>query len=126
MSPHVFPKSRAGHALPADLHDAIRQRAEQIYERSGKIPGRDIENWTQAEREVREEVAQQAEHRTAVVVKVDGIDYVGEYALAEANGYTPGEFSAGDPVAVRFEQDKMYVKRPNGKELETTVVKTYS
>jgi Protein of unknown function (DUF2934) len=124
MSTNISPESGGGD-LPADVHEAIRQRAEQIYERSGKIPGRDIENWTQAEREIRHEAAQRVGRRTAVVVKVDGIDYLGEYALAEADGYTPGEFSAGDPLAVRFEENKMYVKRANGKELETRIVKTY-
>jgi hypothetical protein len=124
MSTKISPES--GGDLPADLHEAIRQRAEEIYERNGKVPGRDIENWIQAEREIRREAAQRVARRTAVVVKIDGIDYVGEYALAEADGYKPGEFSAGDAVAVRFEEGKMYVKRPNGKELETRVVKTYS
>jgi len=37
---------------PADLHEAIRRRAEEIYVRSGRIPGRDVENWAQAEREI--------------------------------------------------------------------------
>lgn len=107
------------------LHEAIRRRAEQIYERNGKIPGRDIENWMQAEHEIRSETGLHAARRTAVVVKVDGIDYVGEYEFTAAEGYAPGEFSAGDPIAVRFEEDKMYLKRANGKELETTIVKTY-
>jgi hypothetical protein len=124
MSTKISPES--GGDLPADLHEAIRQRAEEIYARNGKVPGRDIENWIQAEREIRREAAQRVARRTAVVVKIDGIDYVGEYALAEADGYKPGEFSSGDAVAVRFEEGKMYVKRPNGKELETRVVKTYS
>jgi hypothetical protein len=126
MRSNVSPESLAGKDLPADLHEAIRHRAEQIYERNGRVPGRDIENWIQAEQEVRSEFAQQAGRRTAVVVKVNGIDYVGEYAPAAADGYAPGEFAAGDPVAVRFEDDKMYVKRQNGKELKTRIVKTYS
>ena len=45
-----------------------------------------------------------------------------EVAKAAADGYTPGEFAPGDPIPVRLEGDKMYVKRPNGKELETTIV----
>ena len=28
-----------------DLNQAIRRRAEEIYERNGKRPGRDLENW---------------------------------------------------------------------------------
>ena len=124
MAPNVSPES--GRDLPGAIHEAIRHRAEQLYESSGKIPGRDIENWMQAEREVRGEMAQQAGRRTAVVVRVNGIDYVGEYIFSAAEGYEPGEFEAGDPVAVRFEEDKMYVKRQNGKELATRIVKTYS
>jgi hypothetical protein len=125
MAPNASPESGAGEDLPADLHAAIRQRAEEIYERNGKIPGRDVENWILAEREIRCEMAEQAGRRTAVVVRVDGIDYVGEYAFSAADGYAPGEFAAGDPVAVRFEEDKMYVKRQNGKELATRIVKRY-
>jgi hypothetical protein len=34
---------------------------------------------------------------------------VGEYAFAVAEGFALGEFSAGDAVAVRFEEDKMDV-----------------
>jgi hypothetical protein len=126
MRPNVSPECVAENDLRTDLHEAIRQRAEQIYERNGRIPGRDIENWIQAEQEVRSEIAQQGGRRTAVVVRVNGIDYIGEYALATADGYAPGEFAAGDSVAVRFEEDKMYVKRQNGKELETRIVKTYT
>lgn len=125
MAPNISPES-AELVVVDDLQQAIRQRAEQIYESSGRIPGRDIENWDQAEREVRDEIAQQGRRRTAVVVSVNGIDYVGEYSLSAADGYKPGEFATGDPVAVRFEEDKMYVKRQNGKELETRIVKTYS
>lgn len=116
--------SGVSHPDTGDLHDAIRRRAEEIYERNGRIPGRDIENWTQAEQEVLREAEQRSVRRTAVVVKVNGIDYVGEYS--SATGYTPGEFGAGDPVVVRFEEDKMYVRRPNGRELETRIVQTYS
>ena len=120
MVPNVSPEP--GREVADDLHEAIRARAEQIYESSGKIPGRDIENWMQAEREIRSEAGQHARRRTAVVVNIDGVDYVGEYEFSAADGYAPGEFAAGDPVAVRFEEDKMYVKRPNGKELETRIV----
>jgi hypothetical protein len=126
MAGNVLPESGAGQDVVDELEEAIRRRAEQIYERNGKIPGRDIENWTQAEREIRSEAAQQVGGRTAVVVKVDGVEYVGEYEFAAADGYAPGEFAAGDPIAVRFEDEKMYVKRANGKELETRIVKTYS
>ena len=106
-----------------DQHEAIRRRAEEIYIRNGRIPGRDLENWTQAEQEIIHEVAEHSVRRTAIVVKVDGVQYVGEYAIDSADGYTPGEFTKGVPVPVRFDGDKMFVRRPNGKELETRIVK---
>lgn len=113
---------------PADQQEAIRRRAEEIYIRNGRVAGRDLENWRQAEREIQAEAEEYAKappvHRTAVVVTVNGVTYVGEYDAASRDGYTPGEFAKGMPVAVRFEGEKMFVQRPNGKELETTIVKT--
>ena len=106
----------------ADLHEAIRRRAEEIYIQSGRIPGRDAQNWSQAEREIWEEAAKQG-RRSAIVLKVNGARYVGEYSPESSDGYVPGEFSLGSYVAVRFEGDKMFVKRANGKELETRIVK---
>lgn len=124
MAPDIFPESESEEGVVDDVQEAIRRRAELIYERNGKISGRDLENWMQAEYEICSEAAQHAGRRTAVVVKVDGVDYVGEYELSAADGYAPGEFAAGDPIAVRFEDDRMYVRRANGKELETRVVET--
>jgi len=106
-----------------EMHEAIRRRAEEIYIRSGKIPGHDVENWKQAEEEILREAGERSRRRTAVVVKVNGMRYVGEYTLDSAAGYKPGEFAAGDPVSVRFDHNKMFVKRRNGRELETTIVK---
>ncbi len=107
----------------ADLHEAIRRRAEEIYARNGKIPGRDLENWAQAEQEILRESTEPPTHRSAIVVKVNGTEYLGEYNPALSEGYLPGEFAKGVPVPVRFEGDKMFVKRPNGRELETIIVK---
>ena len=106
----------------ADLHEAIRQRAEEIYVQSGRIPGRDVQNWTQAEHEIREQTTKQ-KRRGAIVLKVNGAQYIGEYLPESSDGYVPGEFGLGSHVAVRFEGDKMFVKRANGKELETRIVK---
>jgi DUF2934 family protein len=105
--------------LPADRHEAIRRRAEEIYLRNGKIPGHDLENWAQAE----QEILRESPRRTAIVIRVDGAEYVGEYRAISSDGYRPGEFGPGAAVPVRFEADKMFVKRPNGKILETTIVK---
>lgn len=105
-----------------DLQEAIRRRAEEIYIRNGKIPGRDMENWAQAESEVRAEMAL-GQARRAIIIKINGVEYVGEYRPESSDGYLPGEFEAGAPIPVRFENDKMFVTRPDGRELETTVVK---
>jgi len=104
-----------------DMQEAIRRRAEEIYMRSGRIPGRDLDNWTQAENEILRETGSLA-RRTGIVVAVDGVQYVGEYGSESCGGYKPGELSAGEDIAVRFEGEKMFLKRPNGSELETTIV----
>jgi hypothetical protein len=104
-----------------NLQEAIRRRAEEIYVQSGRIAGRDLENWAQAEREIRD--AAQENRCAAIVVKVNGVQYVGEYTAESADGYVPGEIGAGSPVAVRLQGDKMFVERSNGKELETRIVR---
>jgi hypothetical protein len=108
------------------LHQRIRSRAEEIYYRSGCVPGRDLENWAQAEKEIREEVAARSARRTAVAIRVSGVLYIGEYVPESSGGYAPGEFTKGAPVSVRFDGDKMFVKRPDGRELETTIVRQVS
>lgn len=104
-----------------ELQERIRRRAEEIYLESGRVEGRDLANWSQAEHEIMNEAAHSG-RRTAVVVRVGGVQYVGEYAPEFSEGYEPGEFGPGASVPVRFVGDKMFVKRPNGKELETTIV----
>ncbi len=105
-----------------DRHEAIRRRAEEIYIRNGRIPGRDAENWAQAEQEISQELAGEAPRKTAIVVRVNGEEYVGEYDPESADGYVPGEFGTGASVPVRFHGEKMLVLRPNGKVLETKIV----
>ncbi len=112
-------------AWPESLQDsqqATRRRAEEIYIRSGKIPGRDLDNWAQAEQELLRESAQRT-RKTAIVLRVGGTEYIGEYNAESCGGYRPGEFGRGAFVPVRFHGDKMFVKRANGKVLETTIVK---
>ena len=106
-----------------DRHEAIRRRAEEIYISNGRIPGRDVENWAQAEQEILREFGEQPARKTAIIVRVNGTEYIGEYNPESSDGYVPGEFGAGASVPVRFHGDKMFVKRPNGKELETKIVK---
>jgi Protein of unknown function (DUF2934) len=114
--------SSAERATPSDLHELIRQRAEEIYDRRGRVPGHDLENWAEAEREILHELNAQR-RRHAVVIKVNGSRYVGEYSMEQSGNYAPGEFQLGGQVSVRFEGEKMFVKRPNGEELQTIVVK---
>lgn len=116
------PAAKTPSPWPTDPHEAIRRRAEEIYIRNGRIPGRDIENWAQAEQEILRESSPPATRRTAIVVKVNGVQYVGEYDLASSEGYLPGEFAPGAAVHIRFHGDKMFIQRPDGRLLETTIV----
>ena len=109
---------------PSELQEAVRRRAQEIYEASGRIAGRDAENWRQAEAEISREYAERFARKPAIVVKVEGVRYVGEYSPVMSDGYAPGEWGPGEPVSVRFQGDKMYARRPNGKELETRIVRS--
>jgi hypothetical protein len=122
MAAGSVPKLKDQHSkLSSEMQEAISRRAREIYEKSGKVAGHDVENWVRAEAEVLGERTHSSARRAAVVVRVEGVRYVGEYQPGVA-GYSPGEFAQGDPVPVRFAGDKMYLKRPNGKELETRIV----
>jgi hypothetical protein len=112
---------RNGNYSP-EVQEAIRRRATEIYQRSGGVEGRDTANWYQAEAEIlRESAAHTA--RRAVVVNVQGVVYTGEYESTSADGYTPGEWSPGSLIPVRFAGNQLFLRRPNGRELQTTVVK---
>jgi hypothetical protein len=104
------------------LQEAIRRRAAELFQKSGGVAGRDVENWYQAEAEILRESAIHSARR-AVVVNVQGVVYTGEYDSTSADGYTPGEWKPGDPIHVRLSGDKLYLRRPNGRELQTTIVK---
>lgn len=104
------------------VQEAIRRRATEIYHRSGDVAGHDAENWYQAEAEILRETATRAARR-AVVLNIEGVVYTGEYDCNSAGTYTPGEWKPGDPIPVRLAGDKLYLRRPNGQELQTTVVK---
>jgi hypothetical protein len=106
----------------AGLQSVIRKRAADLYLQSGKVPGHDVENWKRAEAEILREIGNQGP-RPAVVINVDGIVYTGEYDGSAAGGYTPGEWKPGDRIAVRLEGDKLFLRRPNGRELVTSIVK---
>jgi Protein of unknown function (DUF2934) len=104
------------------LQEAIRRRATELFQRGGKVEGHDVEHWYQAEAEILRESNIHAVRR-AVVVSVRGVVYTGEYESASADGYLPGEWHPGDPIPVRLAGDKLYLRRPNGRELQTTIVK---
>ena len=104
------------------IQEAIRRRATELYQRAGAVEGRDVENWYQAEAEILRESTTHPIRR-AVVINVQGVVYTGEYESTSADGYTPGEWKPGDPVPVRLAGDKLYLRRPNGRELQTTIVK---
>jgi hypothetical protein len=108
-----------------ELEQAIRRRAQEIYDSGGKTPGREVENWLRAEAEVMREVTTAALRRRSahIVVKVAGVTYTGEYDPESCAGYQPGEFAAGQPLRVRFEEDRMYIARPHRAELEARVIK---
>lgn len=101
--------------------EAIRRRATELYVRSGGIKGHDDQNWYQAEAEIIRESGTRSARR-AVVINLQGVVYTGEYE-ADADGYAPGEWKPGEPVPVRLDGDKLYLRRRNGRELQTTVVK---
>jgi len=119
--PHSQTVTDPRSAAAPDLHEVIRRRAEEIYARNGKLPGCDKANWAQAEAEILQQFSA-APRRTALVVNLEGVQYVGEYNAAGSDGYTPGEFLPGGPVRVRIEGDKMFVIRRDGRELETNIV----
>jgi hypothetical protein len=102
--------------------DAIRRRAQQLFEQRGRVPGHEVEDWLQAEADLRRESEAPAK-AAFVLVKLEGVGYTGEYDPQHCDGYQPGEFAASAPTRIRIEQDKMFIQRPNGKELETRIVK---
>jgi hypothetical protein len=105
-----------------NVRAAIHRRATELFQHSGALEGHDEDNWYQAEAEILRELGTHAVRR-AVVVNVQGVVYTGEYESASSGGYTPGEWKAGDPIPVRLAGDKLYLRRNNGRELQTTVVK---
>jgi hypothetical protein len=107
---------------PFEVREAIRRRAAELYQKSAGIEGHDAENWYQAEAEIIRESGMHLARR-AVVVNVQGVVYTGEYDCGTADGYTPGEWKPGDPIPIRLAGDKLYLRRSNGQELKTTIVK---
>jgi hypothetical protein len=101
---------------------AIRRRAAELYRGGGGVEGHDAENWYRAEAEIIRESSTRPARRS-VVVNVQGVVYTGEYESNSADGYAAGEWKPGDSVPIRFAGDKLFLLRPNGRELQTTIVK---
>ena len=109
-------------ASSSSTQETLRRHGAQVYEISGAAKRFDAENCYQAEAEVLRESALRSLRR-AIVVNIEGVVYTGEYECSSAEGYVPGEWKAGDPIAVRVAGDKLYLRRRNGHEIETTIVK---
>ncbi len=105
------------------FHDAVARRARELWELRGRVDGHAQEDWAQAEAEVRLAEALSAEGapaRAYMKVKVGDSIYIAEYDRTA--DYTPGELKRGDSVAIRIEQDRMYIKLSHGRELVTRIV----
>lgn len=58
------------------------------------------------------------------IVQVGEMVYAGEYVKKNIFQYNPAsDFVVNDPVEVHIDGGKMYLKRPDGKELKTKIVK---
>jgi hypothetical protein len=99
---------------------AVRQRAQKLFEESGRVSGRDQENWLRAEAEIDAEACTCGKP-AYVVIKFKGVTYTGEYD-ALATDYRPGEL-AGAPVEWKLESETMIITRSNGMQLTARIVK---
>lgn len=52
MSKYKMNKTESS-CTQSQLTDAIRQKAQELFEKSGRKPGRDMENWLEAERVIK-------------------------------------------------------------------------
>lgn len=50
-------------SIPAFTDDDIRSYAEHLYEQSGRIPGRDLDNWLEAKACLEANIPRQESHR---------------------------------------------------------------
>jgi hypothetical protein len=107
----------------AEIEAAIRRRAQELSEQRGGAPGHEVEDWLQAETEILAKHKPAGRKRT-VVVKVAGVTYTAEYDPEQCRGYKPGELKAGQPLRVRFQDDRLFIARPDGLELEARIVRT--
>lgn len=55
-------------------------------------------------------------------VEIEDMVYVGSYWPRTCWSYSPTDFVVNDPVQVKVDGKHMYIKRPGGKELKTTLI----
>lgn len=60
----------------------------------------------------------------AITIQVDDTYYAVVYHQKWKWSFNPSEMNAGDKIAVRIDGDNLFVKRPRGKEVKTTIVST--
>lgn len=53
-------------STPAISHDEIARRAHDLWEQCGRLEGRELEHWLQAERELRKDRAQAEQFRACL------------------------------------------------------------
>lgn len=58
-----------------------------------------------------------------ISIELDGMVYVGSYYPRWRWSYSPTDFIVNDPVEVRIDGNHLVIKRPNGKELKTAIVR---
>ena len=46
------------------------------------------------------------------MINLEGVVYTGEYDLAAADGYLPGEWKPGDRIPIRLEGEKLFFAGP--------------
>ena len=102
---------------------AIRRRATELFRESGRLVGRDAENWYRAEAEILRESGTHLIRRRRGRRMSKALSTPGSTNRTSADGYTPGEWNPGDPVQVRVAGDKLFLRRPDGRELQTSIVK---
>ncbi|HET7440187.1 MAG TPA: DUF2934 domain-containing protein [Terriglobales bacterium] len=126
----------------AALKEIIAQRARELYESRGREEGHALEDWLRAEAEVMANVGapQKPPDEPSRVeparipprtpskpaffnVRVDDVIYTVQYDPEGCDSYRPGMLKNGQPVELRFEDDRIFMKLPNSKELEAKVVK---
>lgn len=126
----------------AALEKLIAQRAQELYELRGREEGHALEDWLRAEGEVRAKLGTQGKLSDQVSgagsvriptaagltaaffkIRVGDVIYTLQYDPQHCDAYRPGMLKKGQPVELRFEEDKVYMKLPNARELEAKVVR---